>query len=174
MIEAFSEPDSLLSMVVSLVENSEFGKGPRQEGARHHRRVRNEAKPIAGQIAGQRVHQCPAEAFGSAIVARENVLPDVVVPAGNLEREIAKRRADGLYLVSERAHVARATTRVQVKAAHVARHRCQPALIVELPCEGFSFAEIPFNPSPFHQREQSISEVEAKIDGLLQGLASLG
>ena len=33
MIEVFSEPDSLLSMVVSLVENSEFGKGPRQEGA---------------------------------------------------------------------------------------------------------------------------------------------
>src|SRR5216684_9175798 len=107
------------------------------------------------------------------MVAQESGQTEVVVLAGNLERDIAERRADRLDLFRERSHVARATTRVQVKAAHVARHRCQSALIVELPGEGFSFPEIPFDPSPFPQREQSVSKVEAKIDGLLQGLASL-
>ena len=56
MIERFSESDSPLSMVASLVEHSELGEGARQEGARHHRRVRNEAKTLARQIAGQRIY----------------------------------------------------------------------------------------------------------------------
>ena len=56
MIERFSEPDSLLSMVASLVEHSEFSEGARQEGARHHSRIRNESKTLARQIAGQRVY----------------------------------------------------------------------------------------------------------------------
>ena len=55
VIERFGESDSLLSMVASLVEHSELGEGARQEGARHHRRIRNEAKALARQIAGQRV-----------------------------------------------------------------------------------------------------------------------
>src|SRR6516225_5671297 len=65
------------------------------------------------------------------MVARESAQPNAIVSAGNLERDIIKRRADGLDLFGERAHIARATTRVQVKAAHVARHRCQSALIVQ-------------------------------------------
>ena len=56
MIERFSEPYSLLSMAASLVEHSEFGEGTCQEGARHHRRIRNESKTFARQIAGQRVY----------------------------------------------------------------------------------------------------------------------
>ena len=43
-------------MVASLVEHSELGEGARQEGACHHCRIRNEAKTIARQIAGQRVN----------------------------------------------------------------------------------------------------------------------
>ena len=56
MIERFSKPDSLLAMVASLVEHSELGEGARQEGACHHRRIRDEAKTIARQLAGQRVN----------------------------------------------------------------------------------------------------------------------
>ena len=174
VIEYFSEPDSLLSMVASLVEHSEFGEGARQKGARHHPRICNESKTLARQTAGQRLYQCPAEAFGFAIVARAIAQPDAVVPAGNLERDIMERRADGLGLFGEHAHVARATTRVQVKAAHVARHRSQSAPIIQLLGESFSFPEILFDLSPFHQREQSVSKVEAKIDPLLQALASHG
>jgi hypothetical protein len=98
----------------------------------------------------------------------------MVVRASNLERNIPERHANALDLISERAHVACATTYVQVKATHVTRHRCQSALIVELPGKGISFPEIPIDPSPFHQREQSISKVKSKIDRLLNGLASLG
>jgi hypothetical protein len=56
VIERFSEPDSLLSMEASFVEHSEFGEGARQESARHYRRIRNESKTLARQIAGQRVY----------------------------------------------------------------------------------------------------------------------
>src|SRR5262245_19153651 len=55
VIERFSESHSLLSMLASLVEDSALGEGARQEGACHHRRLRNEAKTLARQIAGQRV-----------------------------------------------------------------------------------------------------------------------
>ena len=153
VIDNFSEPDSLLSMLASLVERSKLGEGARQEGACHHRRVCKEAKALTRQIPGQHVQQCPAKAFGSAIVARERAQPDAVVRSGNLERDIAERGADGLDLFGELAHVARAATRGQEKAAPVTRHRCQSALIVELPGKVFSFPEIPFDPSPFHQRE---------------------
>jgi hypothetical protein len=108
------------------------------------------------------------------MVAQESGQTEVVVLAGNLEREIAESRADRLDLFRERSYVARATTGIQVKGAHVPRHRRQPALIVQPPGEGLGFAEIPFDPSPFRQRKQSVSNVETKIDGLLQGLASLG
>src|SRR5215471_6079887 len=139
----------------------------------HHRRIRNEAKMIARQIAVQVVNQGPAEAFGSAMIAQESTKPDVVVPTGNLERDVAERRTYGLDLFDERAHVGRATMG-EMKATHVARHRCQSALIVEFPGEGFSFPEILFDSSPFHERNQSVSKVKAKIDGLLYGLARLG
>src|SRR3984893_3753919 len=174
VIERFAEPDSLLSMVASLVEHAQFGEGARQVGARHHCRVSNETMTLARQIAGQRVHYCPAAAFGPAMVAQESGQMELVVLAGHLERDIAESRADSLDLFRERSYVARATTRVQVKAARVARHRCQPALIAQPPGEGLGFAEIPFDPSPFRQREQSVSNAETKIDGLLPGLASLG
>src|SRR5215469_10409535 len=95
----------------------------------HHRRIRKEAKTIARQIAGQVVNYGPAETFGSAIIARESAKPDVVVPTGNLERDVAERRAYGLDVFDERAHVGRATVG-EMKATHVTRHRCQSALIV--------------------------------------------
>ena len=56
VIERFSESDSLLAMLASLIEHSEFGEGARQEGACHHCRIRNKAKTIARQLTGQRVN----------------------------------------------------------------------------------------------------------------------
>jgi hypothetical protein len=55
VIERFSKLDSLLPTVASLPERSQLGEGARQEGACHNRWIRNEAKTIARQIAGQRV-----------------------------------------------------------------------------------------------------------------------
>ena len=122
----------------------------------------------------ERLHQCPADVFGPAIVARDVAQPDKVVPGCDLERNIVERRADGLDLLSERAHIACTTASVQVMTAHIGRHPSESALIVERPGQSFSFPEIPFDPRPFCQREESVSKVEANIDGLLPRLAGLG
>src|SRR5262245_10559071 len=108
------------------------------------------------------------------MVARESAQPDVVVAAGDLERKIAERSADRLDLRNERAHFARASTGAQRTAAHGLQYRSESMLIVGRLGEYFSLAEITLDPSPLREGQQCVSEVEAKIDGLLHGLASLG
>jgi hypothetical protein len=120
MIKRVGELDCFVPMVVSFVETSELGESPREEGVGHYRWVRNEAKTLTGQFSRQLIHQGPAEALGSAIVAREKILPNMIITACRLQREVSKGNADGLYFVGKCANVARPTTRIKMKTAHVA------------------------------------------------------
>src|SRR4029450_12164188 len=69
VIERFGDPDRFLSVSVSLVEHAAFGEGARQLGTRPDGGRRQEAKPLTGRLAVQRLHQSPANTFGPAIVA---------------------------------------------------------------------------------------------------------
>ena len=53
-------------------------------------------------------------------------------------------------------------------------HLPEPPLIVERPRQAFGFAETAEDPLEFSERKECSSQVEAKIDGLLQRLAGLG
>ena len=58
--------------------------------------------------------------------------------------------------------------------AHMDGQLPESPLIVERPRQAFGFAETAEDPLEFSERKECSSQVEAKIDGLLQPLAGLG
>ena len=55
VIEHFGDPDRLLSVSVSLVEDATLGEGTRQRGMRPDGGGRRKAEPLTGGLAGERL-----------------------------------------------------------------------------------------------------------------------
>ena len=68
VIERFGDLDGFLSMSVSLVEHAALGEGARQIAMGQHGGKHRDAKPFAGPIGLERLHQPPTVVFGTAIV----------------------------------------------------------------------------------------------------------
>src|SRR3989449_8332843 len=174
VIERFGDPDRLLSVSVSLVEDAAFGESARQLGMRPDGGRRQEAESLTGPVVVERLHQFAGEMFGPAIVGREVGGGGKVELSCDLEWNIAETLGDGLDRLRRRAHRCDVTARVHVMAAHVGRHPSESSRIVKRSGQRFGFPEIPQDSRELAQREERLTKVETKVDRALDLLARVG
>jgi hypothetical protein len=108
----------------------------------HDGREHQEAEPLMGRLAVERLHQFPADMFRAAIVAREVRGGGKEALSCDLERNIAETLGDGLDALRERAHLCYVTARVHVMAGHIGRHLSESSWIVKRSGQPFGFSEI--------------------------------
>ena len=69
MIERVGHPDQLPRVNLSLIEEAAFGERARQVRTRRDGRRHQEAEPLTGRLAVERLHDLTADIFGRAVVA---------------------------------------------------------------------------------------------------------
>ena len=119
LVELFRDLDPFVSVRVGLVEHAALGEGARQAFTGLHRGKDQEAEPLAGPLALERLHQSPTGVFGPAIVAREVTRLEQVVMGCDLERQVPEGLANGSDPLRERARVGDVAARGQAGATHV-------------------------------------------------------
>ena len=173
MIERLGEADAFLAVGDPFLELSPVGENPSQIAAGHHGRKSGEAKPFPAPITFEQLQDFQEKILGPSIVPRpEAGHAEVEIPR-HLERNIPKRLGNSLGALAERERFRRMTSHPEV-VAHIDGQLAESPLIVERPRQAFGFAETAEDPLEFSERKECRSQVEAKIDGLLQRLAGLG
>ena len=152
---------------------SPVGENPGQITAGHHGRKSGEAKAFPAPIASSHCSDFQEKILGPSIVARVEAGRAKVEISRHLERNIPERLGNSLGALAEPERFRRMTDNPEV-VAHVDGQLAESPLIVERPRQALGFAETAEDPLEFSERKECGSQVEAKIDGLLQPLAGLG
>src|SRR5262249_22444642 len=105
VVQPFGHPERVVRLCAGLVELTALSEGARQALPGLHSGKEEEAKPLPGPLAIERLDLPPTDVFGRAIVARDVARVDQVVLGGGLEQNIAERLANGLGPLRQRAHL---------------------------------------------------------------------
>src|SRR5262249_1689376 len=114
VIDGFRDLEAVPAVRVSLLEDAALGEAARQAGTTPHRREGGQAKTLSAPVALEQLLESQADALRAVVVARDVAHVRPVVVAGNLERHIVQRLADGFDDLDEPAHFGHRTARHEV------------------------------------------------------------
>ena len=86
LVEFFRDLNRFVSVRVGLVEHTALSEGARRAFTGLHCGKGQEAEPLTGPLALERLHQSPTDVFGPEIIARNMTRIEQVVLGRDLER----------------------------------------------------------------------------------------
>jgi hypothetical protein len=173
VIERLGEADALLAVGDPFLELSSVGENQSQIAAGDHSRESGEAKTFPAQLTFKQLQDFQERILGPSIVPRAKAGHAEVEISRHLERNISKRLGKSLGVLAEHQRFRRMTSHPQV-VTQIDGQLAESPLIVERPGQALGFVETAGNPLEFSEWKECSSQIEAKINGLLQRLAGPG